>query len=174
LGIETICHKENIYPKFQAEGNAAQFAIPFAKHFCFGDGVDVGCAKQEWAFPGAMLIDPKIDSRYHAMNIPVENLDYVFSSHCLEHVNDWIGVLDYWTSKLVVGGVMFLYLPDFSQTYWRPWSNRKHKHCLTPEIVSSYFIDNELYTKVYVSGIDLNNSFVVVAEKMIACSGSKR
>jgi hypothetical protein len=23
-------------------------------------------------------------------------------------------------------GTLFLYLPDYSQEYWRPWNNKKH------------------------------------------------
>jgi hypothetical protein len=26
------------YPSFQAKGNASQFAIPYAMHYCKGDG----------------------------------------------------------------------------------------------------------------------------------------
>lgn len=163
--IETITHAGNVYPKFQSEGNAAQFVLPFAKHFCSGYGVDIGCAKPEWAFPGASLVDPAIDPSCDAMNFPHEDLDYIFSSHCLEHVDRWVDALDYWTGKLVSGGVLFLYLPDFSQTYWRPWNNRKHLHCLTPDIVSGYFEDNATYSKHLVSGIDMNNSFTIVGEK---------
>ena len=53
--IKTIQFKNKIYPKFQSEGNASKFAIPFAKHVCHGVGVDIGCMKREWAFPGANL-----------------------------------------------------------------------------------------------------------------------
>jgi hypothetical protein len=52
--INTIQHLENHYPAFQAQGNAAQFAIPFAKHVCSGTGVDVGCNREEWKFPEHM------------------------------------------------------------------------------------------------------------------------
>jgi hypothetical protein len=31
--MEIISFKNNKYPKFQSEGNAAQFAIPYAGHF---------------------------------------------------------------------------------------------------------------------------------------------
>ena len=36
--MELLNFSNEIYPKFQAEGNASQFAIPYAKHFCNGSG----------------------------------------------------------------------------------------------------------------------------------------
>lgn len=165
--IEIIEYKSKTYPKFQTEGNAAQFAIPFAKHVCKGRGVDVGCNRVEWCFPGAIPVDPAIDIQYDALNFPTDayQLDYVFSSHCLEHLYDWVNVLDYWTHKLKSGGTLFLYLPDYSQEYWRPWNNRKHLNIFTPTIVADYLISNG-YKNVFNSGVDLNNAFMVIGEKI--------
>ena len=55
--IEIIEYKGKTYPKFQSIGMASQFAIPFAKHVCIGEGYDIGCMKKEWAFPGSIPID---------------------------------------------------------------------------------------------------------------------
>jgi predicted SAM-dependent methyltransferase len=165
--METVNFKGHNYPKFQSEGNAAQFAIPYAKHFCKGKGVDVGCNRPEWSFPGSILIDPAINPQYDAMNFSPEahDLDYIFSSHCLEHLQNWVSVLDYWTYKLKSGGTLFLYLPDYSQEYWRPWNNRKHLNIFTPEIIFDYMNDNG-YKNIFKSNIDLNNAFMVVGEKI--------
>jgi predicted SAM-dependent methyltransferase len=162
--INTIDYKNNIYPKFQTLGNASQFAIPYAKHVCIGKGVDVGCMKPEWAFPGAHIVDPAINE-YDALNFPWDNLDYIFSSHCLEHVYNWVDVLDYWSNKFKSGGTLFLYLPDYSQVYWRPWNNRKHLNIFTPEIITDYLEDRG-YINIFKSGIDLNKSFMVMGEKI--------
>jgi predicted SAM-dependent methyltransferase len=161
--ISTINYKGNIYPEFQTQGNAAQFAIPYAKHVCIGTGVDIGCNREEWKYPGAYAVDPEINE-YDALNFPYNNLDYIFSSHCLEHLNNWVDVLDYWTSKLKVGGTLFLYLPDYSQTYWRPWHNRKHINIFTPNIIADYMQDCG-YTNIFKSEVDLNNAFMVMGEK---------
>ena len=161
--IKTIQYKEHTYPSFQSEGNAAQFAIPYAKHVCIGTGVDIGCNRLEWSFPGSLPVDPIINE-YDALNFPYENLDYVFSSHCLEHLYDWVSVLDYWTSKLKVGGVLFLYLPDYSQEYWKPWNNRKHLNIFSPTIIKDYLEDRN-YNTIFTSQVDLNNAFMVMAEK---------
>jgi predicted SAM-dependent methyltransferase len=161
--IKTIQYREHTYPSFQSEGNAAQFAIPYAKHVCSGKGVDVGCNQIEWSFPGSLPVDPVINE-YDALNFPYDNLDYIFSSHCLEHLQNWVDVLDYWTNKLKIGGILFLYLPDYSQEYWRPWNNRKHLNIFSPAIIKDYMIDKN-YTNIFSSGVDLNNAFMVMGEK---------
>lgn len=162
--IETIEYKGKIYPKFQAEGHAAKFIIPFAQQVCKGTGFDIGCMKREWAFPDACPIDLSFDDGFHATNLPHNQVDYIFSSHCLEHIDNWVETMDYWYEKLKTGGVLFLYLPDYSQIYWRPWNNRKHKHVFSPQIIEDYMIDKG-YKNICKSGIDLNNSFAIFGEK---------
>ena len=151
-------------PRFQSEGNASQFSIPFAKKFCKGIGYDIGYSKLEWKFPGAIGIDLDcLDDDYHADNLPDAKVDYIYSSHCLEHVPHWINTIEFWISKIKNKGILFLYLPDFSQKYWRPWNNRKHNHCFTPEIFKG-FCESKQFENFFVSGVDLNNSFYVVIE----------
>ena len=162
--MQVIEFKGHPYPEFQSQGNASQFAIPFAKYFCKGNGYDIGCMKPEWAFPGAMPIDVDFNDPYHADHLPEAQVDYIFSSHCLEHVPDWVSTLIYWTEKIKSGGVLFLYLPHYDQKYWRPWNNRRHKHCLKPEFIHDYMIDKG-YKNIFVSGIDLNNAFMAMGEK---------
>jgi len=137
--MDTISFNGFEYPAFQAKGNAAQFAIPYAKHVCVGIGYDIGCNKPEWAFPGAIPIDPEIDEQWHANKLPYSKLsqvDYIF---------------------------LFLYLPDFSQEYWRPWNNRKHRSVFTPEILTDAFHALNM-KKVFCSQVDLNNSFMIMGE----------
>lgn len=162
--MNTLNYKGKNYPHFQAEGNASQFAIPFAKHFCSGVGYDIGCNRLEWAFPGAKPIDLLFDDEWDAYNLPEGSVDYIYSSHCLEHLQDWVGALDYWTSKLKRGGILFLYLPHYNQEYWRPWNNTKHIHMFSPEILRDYMTDRK-YVNIFNSDRDLNDSFMVVGEK---------
>jgi SAM-dependent methyltransferase len=160
--MELVRFKDQVYPKFQSEGFAAKFAIPYASQVCKGTGFDVGCGREDWALPGAIAVDPKLNSG-DAMNLPLTNVDYIFSSHCLEHLDNWVDVLDYWSNVILPGGVLFLYLPDFSQEYWRPWNNRKHKNIFTPEIIEAYMEEN--YINIFKSGVDLNNSFMIYGER---------
>ena len=98
------------------------------------------------------------------VNLPDGQIDYIFSSHCLEHVPDWAGTLLYWTEKLCDGGILFLYLHHYDQKYWRPWNNRKHKHAFVPEVIVDFMEENG-YTNIFSSQRDLNHSFIVVGEK---------
>ena len=162
--MDLLTFNNTIYPQFQTMGNASQFAIPYGKYFCKGYGYDIGFSKEEWKFPGARGIDLSLNDGFHANNLPEEEVDYIYSSHCLEHVDNWIETLEYWISKLKPKGIIFLYLPDFSQKYWRPWNNKKHKHCLSPELMREFCIDHNM-ENLFVSGIDLNNSFMIVCQK---------
>jgi predicted SAM-dependent methyltransferase len=162
--MEIIEYKSHKYPKFQSLGNAAQFAIPYAKHVCVGNGYDIGCMKKEWSFPNSTPIDLSFNDGWHASKLPEKNVDYIFSSHCLEHIPEWVSIMDYWYDILRIGGVLFLYLPDYSQIYWRPWNNRKHLNILNPEIIHDYMIDKG-YKNIFKSQIDLNNSFMIFGEK---------
>jgi SAM-dependent methyltransferase len=156
------------YPVLTARGNAAQFIIPYAKYFCFGEGYDIGCAKIEWSLPGSIPIDKTLNSDFDAYNLPNKKVDYIFSSHCLEHLDDWVYALDYWISKLKINGCLLLYLPHYTQEYWRPWNNRKHYHAFTEQILHDYFIQHKDICKetLIITGPDLNYSFAIHAKKI--------
>lgn len=162
MSLKTIYYKGKYYPEFQAKGNASQYIIPFAKQVCIGVGYDIGYGKDEWKFPGAIGIE--LNDSNNGNNLPDGTIDYIFSSHCLEHVDNWITTLEHWLSKLRFGGVLFLYLPHYSQEYWRPWNNRKHKHVLDPQVLRDFLQDHDM-TDIFVSGIDLNNSFAIMCKK---------
>lgn len=163
--INVIEYKGEKYPKFQSEGNASQFAIPFARHFCKGVGYDIGFCKEEWKLEYAIGIDLNNADGYHAMNLPEGSVDFIYSSHCLEHLDSWVKALEYWVSKLKSGGVLFLYLPHEDQKYWLPWNNKKHNHVLNyldiKNCLESLGIKNIFYSER-----DLNHSFIVVGEKI--------
>lgn len=162
--MDIIKYNNKSYPKHQAIGFAAQFAFPYAKYYCKGVGYDIGCMKKEWAYPGSMPIDISFEDEYDAMNLPQKEVDYIFSSHCLEHIYNWVDALDYWYDTLKPGGILFLYLPHYSQEYWRPWNNKKHLHIFSDEIIKDWMVDKG-FTNIFTSGRDLNDSFMIVGEK---------
>ena len=165
--MNIITFNNNKYPEFQSKGFASQFAFPFAKHFCVGKGYDIGCNRIEWSFPDSIPIDPVLNE-YDAYNLPDGEVDYIFSSHCLEHLPHWVNALDYWISKLKNGGILFLYLPHYDQEYWRPWNNRKHVHAFTPNLIRDYFSSNKNICagSSFISERDLNHSFMAVVKKI--------
>jgi len=161
---QVVEYKGKKYPKFQTEGFASKFVFPFAQQVCKGKGYDIGCMKEEWSLPGSIPIDLSFNDGYHATNLPEKNVDYIFSSHCLEHIDNWVETMDYWYDTLVSNGVLFLYLPDYSQVYWRPWNNRKHRQIFSPTIIEDYMTDKG-YKDIFKSGIDLNNAFAIFGKK---------
>lgn len=166
MGLNFIEYNGVRYPSHQGIGNAAQWIMPLAKYYCRGMGLDIGYSKEPWMMPNAIGIEPTIDPTYDAMRLPKGEFDYVFSSHCLEHVKEnWYNVVDYWLTKVRVGGVLFLYLPHLSQQYWQSKSNRKHIHEFMGDEIGDYL--KKLGHEVYVSGIDANHSFCVICERII-------
>lgn len=165
--MEFINFKGKLYPEYQSKGNAARWIMPFAKEWCKGEGYDIGCNREEWAFPGAELIDITLNNGYDAYNLPDKQVDYIFSSHCLEHLNDWVGALDYWEYKLKEGGTLFLYLPHSSQKYWHPCNNRKHISSFNEDIFNEYLSQSWQWDrdKCKITGSDLNDSFCVILTK---------
>ena len=156
------------YPKFQSEGNAARWIMPLAMYYCQPTGkekgLDIGSCRHEWAMPNALSVDPVLTTSMDAMRLPVGILwDYIFSSHCLEHIKEnWANVLDYWLSKIKPGGVLFLYLPHKSQEYWNCENNRKHIHVFTGDEIANYL--KKKCSDVYLTPVDYNNSFAVIAQ----------
>jgi len=163
--MDLITFNDKQYPKHQAIGNAAQFAIPYAKYYCKGIGYDIGCGKREWSFPGSVAIDTGFYDDLNALNLPLEEqVDYIFSSHCLEHIHNWVEALNYWYDNLKDKGILFLYLPCYDQEYWRPWNNTKHVCIFTPKIIRDW-MEYKNFKNILYSGKDLNDSFMIVGEK---------
>jgi SAM-dependent methyltransferase len=113
-----------LFPTYLRDGNALQFILPMAAHFCKGIGVDVGCGR--WPFPGAVAVD--VTTGGDAMALPGDAWDFIIASHSLEHLPDPVGALLHWQTKLRAGGVLFLYLPSTAMRYWNVTRNRRHLH----------------------------------------------
>ena len=90
--------------------------------------------------------------------------DYVFSSHCLEHLVDPVGALLHWKTRIKPGGVLFLYLPHPSMTYWKPQHCRKHLHTWRPEDMAEIVRDLGFKDVIH-SERDLAWSFAVVGRR---------
>lgn len=125
---ELFEYRGDLYPDYLRRGNAQQFIQTVALQFCHGRGVDVGAGK--WPLPGAEPIE--LSNGETAYELPGAEYDFVFSSHCLEHLSNPIEALEHWRDRLRRGGTLFLYLPHYEQKYWRPQNCRKHLHAWLP------------------------------------------
>lgn len=157
-------YRGDIFPDYLRRGNACRFIAPTALEFCRGAGVDVGASA--WPLPGAVPIDVKTGG--DAMALPrgphQGAWDFVFSSHCLEHLENPVAALEHWRDRLKPGGVLFLYLPHPAMRYWRPENCRKHLHLFHPEDVAEMLRDLG-FVNVMHGERDLAWSFAVVGFK---------
>ena len=151
-------YRNRLYPEYLRNGNACRFIVPIAQQFCVGEGVDVGPGR--WPFPGATPVD--VGSEYSAMALPPGPFDYVFSSHCLEHLQNPIAALEHWRTRLKPQGVLFLYLPHPDMEYWLPQNCRKHLHSWSPGQMRR-IVQDLGFSNVLASERDLAWSFSVVA-----------
>ncbi|CAK0773985.1 hypothetical protein CCP3SC1_720007 [Gammaproteobacteria bacterium] len=106
------------YPGYLLGGDAAAFCRYHAQRYCQGQGVDVGAGRTP--FPGARPVEDRFEENAYHLREPNQSLDYVFSSHCLEHLDRWPEALREWRRVLKPGGVLYLYLPHPACRMWRP------------------------------------------------------
>lgn len=156
-------YKGDLFPDYLKTGNACRFIVPVALQFCQGKGLDVGANK--WPLPGAVPVE-LLDGG-DAMDLPANphtatgTWDYVFSSHCLEHLANPIAAIEHWKMRIKKGGVLFLYLPHPKMTYWLPQNCRKHLHTWEPEQMAQIVRDLG-FSDVIHSERDMAYSFTVI------------
>lgn len=140
-------YKGTLYPDYLKRGNACQFIAPAALQFCKGKGLDIGAGR--WPLPGAIPVD--YENGGDANSLPDGRFDFVFSSHCLEHLKNPIAALEHWKTRLREGAVLFLYLPHPDMEYWLPQNCSKHLHSWSPatmaKIVSDLGFVNVLHSE---------------------------
>jgi predicted SAM-dependent methyltransferase len=80
--------------------------------YCEGYGVDLGCGDDKIKSE-AIGVDTKFDGWNLNEKLYFFNsvFDYVYSSHCLEHLIDYKRALTDWVRILKPGGHIILYLP---------------------------------------------------------------
>jgi len=95
-----------------------------------GKGLDIG-AGQDPISAGVRVFDLEDGDAGQIDEYVNEKFDYVFSSHCLEHMVDPVDALARWWKLVRPGGHLILLLPDenlYEQGYWPSIFNSDHKH----------------------------------------------
>lgn len=167
-GSEVFCEFEGErYPGYLDRGNATQFIQDKAKQFCNGKGIDIGAGR--WPLPGAVPVqDGRHRNAFRLDEFPDGSLDYVFSSHCLEHLDDWERALKLWIRKLKTGGILFLYLPHESMRLWNPggpWVGVMHRWAPTHEVINAFLAKHGMDIVDYNRAKDAYWSFHIAARK---------
>ncbi len=149
-----------IWPHYLFQGNATHWIKDKALAFCKGDGIDFGAGK--WCLPGAIPVD---HSTYFGLeDFDIASLDFVYSSHCLEHIRPWETTLLRLICRIKPGGIIYLYLPH-EDSPWTGW--RKHKWTPTPEKIISVFDGFDVDLVTHSSMPDAYQSFFVVGRKRV-------
>ena len=155
---------QRLYPDYLKVGAAIEAVRPLAEKYCKGRGVDVGAGR--WPLAIAREVENCADENAYRIREPDESLDFVFSSHTLEHLEHPWDAIHEWIRVLKPGGVLFLYLPHPACEMWRPERLRFHKWSPDPVSLEKKLISEFGLQILYVSYLpDAYFSFVVIARK---------
>jgi predicted SAM-dependent methyltransferase len=135
---KTFSFKNKNYPCYINDQNAASHIIDYALRYCRGEGIDLGGGEN--SFPNSKNLDAisgfkNLHEKETWKNVD-KDLDYIFSSHFLEHNTNLqqVEILKNCYEHLKVNGILFLYLPHPNMDYWNPELNSAmrgelgHKH----------------------------------------------
>ena len=112
--------------------------VRYASRYFVGNGIDIGAGNDsiglyaEW-FPGMRQVRawdlPDGDAQL-LQSVADESLDFVHSSHCLEHMRDPVEALRHWFRVLKPGGHLVCVVPDedlYEQGVFPSTFNSDHK-----------------------------------------------
>jgi SAM-dependent methyltransferase len=118
-----------------------------------GRGIDIGCGPDR-VTPEALGFDRAQGDANHISRYFAEQFDFVFSSHCLEHMDDpWQAILEWW-NLVKPGGHLFVLVPDedlYEQGVFPSRWNLDHKATFT-------LSKRESWSPVSINVIDLVKS----------------
>jgi predicted SAM-dependent methyltransferase len=104
--------------------------------YCSGKGLDIGCGDGKIK-PDAIGVDMDesvpANVRMDAKTLPNysdNSFDFVYSSHCLEDIEDTESTLREWLRVIKPGGFLVLYMPDkdYYPNIGTLGANKNHKH----------------------------------------------
>lgn len=140
----------------------------FATRWFCGNGIDVGGGGDSLAlykefFPLASNIfvyDQEHGDAQNLANVLDESFDFLYSSHCLEHMRDARKALNNWLRVIKSGGHLVVQIPDedlYEQGQWPSVFNPDHKICFT-------IAKEKSWSPVSVNLLDLLGDFRDTAE----------
>jgi SAM-dependent methyltransferase len=98
-----------------------------------GRGIDIGCGDDPVTEDCEHWDLPQGDAQELA-GVEAETFDWVYSSHCLEHMRDARAALKRWWEVVKPGGHLLVVVPDedlYEQGCWPSRYNGDHKHTFT-------------------------------------------
>jgi len=98
-----------------------------------GDGIDIGCGLDP-IMPTARAFDMDDGDANEITKYVGKQYDYVFSSHCLEHMNNPLNAIAEWWKLVKKDGHLIFTVPDedlYEQGYFPSLFNDDHKYTFT-------------------------------------------
>lgn len=128
-------------------------------------GVNIVLTESDYGYPyGAQI-------KHEGTNLPWfsdNSLDYVFSSHCLEHFHEPKKALIEWTRVLKVGGYLVLILPhrNYYPNIGHPNANKDHKNDFLPDDIKRMIDDIGKYEIISIDTLHdkLKNDPIAISE----------
>lgn len=152
------------YSEYIKHGAAVEGVKYLAKKYCSGQGVDIGAGI--WSLDGAKAIEDETDENAYKLLEKDASLDFVFSSHLLEHLERPLDAIDEWEKKLKVGGVLFMYLPHPACHMWKKENLKYHLWNPDPFYLEQLFSNDTRFDIEYISYLpDGYMSFVCILKK---------
>lgn len=118
--------------------------------YCRGRGLDLGCGPNK-VWPHAIGVDNYTETQLFGIEMKPEvvcdvtkldpfgsaSMDFVFSSHVLEHIEDYQGALKEWWRVVKPSGYLVLYLPDEDEypKVGEEGANPDHKHNISIQLI---------------------------------------
>ncbi|MCE0483872.1 MAG: class I SAM-dependent methyltransferase [Methylacidiphilales bacterium] len=106
---------------------------PVEKEATRGKGIDIGCGPDP-VTPDARRFDKEDGDANRASEYVKEQFDFVYSSHCLEHMHDPKAAIQDWWKLVKTGGYLFVLVPDedlYEQGVFPSRFNDDHKATFT-------------------------------------------
>lgn len=107
-----------------------------------GNGIDVGAGNALLKIPyGKVRAWDRSDGEGQLLeSVPDSSLDFVYSSHCLEHLEDVSVALANWVRVTKPGGHLYVVVPDytlFEHNVWPSKVNPNHTHSFSLHLTRS-------------------------------------
>jgi SAM-dependent methyltransferase len=152
------------YADYIKHGAAVDGVKYLAQKYCQGKGVDIGAGN--WSLNGVKAIENNENENAYKILEDDNSLDFVFSSHLLEHLDKPYEAIEHWTNKLKSGGVLFFYLPHPACHMWQKENLKYHLWNPNPYELEKKFSNDDRFDIEYITYLpDGYMSFAIVLRK---------
>ena len=109
------------------------------ERYLFGSGIDIGCGGDCLTVPNGSVRpwDKKDGDAQTMAGLADSSFDFVYSSHCLEHLIDVEHALRAWVRILKPRGRVYIVVPDYlyyEKMTWPSRFNGDHKHSFSETV----------------------------------------